>query len=173
MSGRTIGGTVLYPEERRLARAEALRLMTAGGAWFSRETGKKGVLKPGAFGDVAVLSDDFFTVAEDQIQDITSVLTVVAGKVVYGSGTYETLAPALPPVSPSWSPVRTFGGYQSRKKSGTGLSEAEQRYRYAAMCCCSSACGVHGHDHAAVAAAQIPTRNPRSFWGALGCSCFV
>jgi len=173
VSGRSIGGTVLYPEERRLARGEALRLMTAGGAWFSRETGKKGVLKPGAFGDVAVLSDDFFSVAEDAIQDITSVLTVVGGKVVYGAGSFEALAPPPPPVSPSWSPVRTFGGYQSRKKSGSGVSAAEQRYRYAAMCGCASACGVHGHDHASAAAAQVPAADTRSFWGALGCSCYV
>jgi predicted amidohydrolase YtcJ len=173
VSGRSIGGSVLYPEERRLARGEALRLMTAGGAWFSRETGKKGVLKPGAFGDVAVLSDDFFSVAEDAIQDITSVLTVVGGKVVYGAGSFEALAPPPPPVSPSWSPVRTFGGYQSRKKSGSGVSAAEQRYRYAAMCGCASACGLHGHDHASAAAAQIPAVDTRSFWGALGCSCYV
>jgi predicted amidohydrolase YtcJ len=173
VSGRSIGGTVLYPEERRLARGEALRLMTAGGAWFSRETGKKGVLKPGAFGDVAVLSDDFFSVAEDAIQDITSVLTVVGGKVVYGAGGFEALAPPPPPVSPSWSPVRSFGGYQSRKKSGSGVSAAEQRYRYAAMCGCASACGVHGHDHASAAAAQVPAADTRSFWGALGCSCYV
>jgi predicted amidohydrolase YtcJ len=173
VSGRSIGGSVLYPEERRLARGEALRLMTAGGAWFSRETGKKGVLRPGAFGDVAVLSDDFFSVAEDAIQDITSVLTVVGGKVVYGAGSFEALAPPPPPVSPSWSPVRTFGGYQSRKKSGSGVSAAEQRYRYAAMCGCASACGVHGHDHASAAAAQVPAADTRSFWGALGCSCYV
>lgn len=171
VSGRTIGGTVLYPEERRLDRLAALRLMTSDGSWFSRETGKKGILKPGAFADLAVLEKDFFTVPEDQIQDITSVLTVVAGKVVHGSGRYESLAPALPPASPSWSPVRTFGGYQSRKVS-LGPNE-DQRYQYAAMCACSSACLVHKHDHAYVAASTAPTSDPKSFWGALGCSCYI
>jgi predicted amidohydrolase YtcJ len=171
VSGRTIGGTVLYPEERRLDRLAALRLMTVDGSWFSRETGKKGVLKPGAFADLTVLEKDFFTVPEEQIQDITSVLTVVAGKVVHGAGKYQPLAPPLPPASPSWSPVKTFGGYQSRKVS-LGASD-DKRYHYAALCACASACRVHQHDHAYAGAAAAPTSDPKSFWGALGCSCFV
>lgn len=171
VSGRTIGGTVLYPEERRLDRLAALRLMTEGGTWFSRETGKKGVLKPGAFADIAVLERDYFTVPEDDIQDLTSVLTIVAGKVVYGGSSYASLAPPLPPASPNWSPVRNFGGYQSRKVAG-GTSD-DLRYRYAAMCGCASACGVHGHDHTFAATASTPAADGRSFWGALGCSCFV
>lgn len=173
VSGRTIGGTVLYPEERRLDRIAALKLMTSDGAWFSRETGKKGVLKAGAFGDLAVLDRDYLAVPEDQIQDITSVLTVVAGKVVHGSGGYESLAPALPAASPNWSPVRSFGGYQSRKAAAADMPEAERRYHYAAMCRCASACLVHGHDHAAAAVAALPTSDARGFWGALGCSCYV
>jgi predicted amidohydrolase YtcJ len=173
VSGRTIGGTVLYPEERRLERIAALRLMTADGAWFSRETGKKGVLKAGAFGDLAVLDRDFLTVPEDQIQDITSVLTVVAGKPVHGSGAYASLAPPLPPAMPDWSPVRRYGGYQARKSSTSAMSDAERRYQYAAMCGCASQCGVHGHDHTAVASAASDASAAQAFWGALGCNCYV
>lgn len=167
VSGRSIGGTVLHPEDKRLDRHTALRHMTADGAWFSRDTGKKGVLKPGAFADLAVLDRDYFAVPEEQIQDVTSVLTVVAGQVVHGSGGYTPLAPPLPEASPSWSPVKTFGGYQARKLA-LGASP-----KYAAMCDCSSGCGVHGHDHAAVARAELPTSDGRGFWGALGCSCWV
>jgi len=58
------------------------------GAWFSRETGKKGVLKPGAFADLVVLDRDYFSVAENELQDITSVLTVVAGKIVHAAGRF-------------------------------------------------------------------------------------
>jgi hypothetical protein len=165
---------LLYPEERRLDRVAALRLMTADGAWFSRDTGKKGVLKPGAFGDLAVLDRDFLTVPEDQIQDITSVLTVVAGKPVHGSGAYASLAPALPPAMPDWSPVRTYGGYQARKSAASSsLSDAERRYQYAAQCACASACGVHAHDHTAVASAARDASAAQAFWGAMGCSCYV
>jgi len=170
VSGRTIGGTVLYPEERRLDRRTALGLMTADGAWFSRDSGRKGVLKPGAFGDVAVLDRDFFSVPEEQIQDIVSVLTVVAGKVVYGAQRFAELAPPLPPASPSWSPVRKFGGYQARKLA---LGESDRRYQYAAMCDCRAGCGLHGHAHARAAATPVPAANAHAFWGALGCSCYV
>jgi len=38
------------------------------------------------------------------------VLTLVGGEVVHGEGEFAALAPALPPVSPSWSPVARFGG---------------------------------------------------------------
>lgn len=171
VSGRTIGGTVLYPEERRLDRLAALRLMTSDGSWFSRETGKKGVLKPGAFADLAVLDRDYFAVPEDQIQDVTSVLTVVAGKIVHGAERYQALAPALPPASPSWSPVKSFGGYQART-AALG-PQADGRYHYAALCGCARSCGMHGHDHAWTASASVPAQDARSFWGALGCSCYV
>jgi len=167
VSGRSIGGTVLHPEDKRLDRLTALRHMTADGAWFSRDTGRKGVLKAGAFGDLAVLDRDYLSVPEDQIQDITSVLTVVAGRVVHGSGSYAPLAPPLPEPSPSWSPVKTFGGYQPRKVA-LGASP-----RYAALCDCTASCGLHGHDHAAIARAELPTADEKGFWGALGCSCWV
>jgi predicted amidohydrolase YtcJ len=173
VSGKTIGGTLLYPEDKRVDRIEALRLMTVDGAWFSHETGKKGVLKPGAFGDVAVLDKDYLTIGEDDIQDITSVLTVVGGKIVHASGNFESLAPGLPPVSPSWSPVGTYGGYQSRRKSAPQASASERRFHYAAACSCSSACLVHGHDHVVAANANLPVGDPAMLWGALGCSCHV
>ena len=172
VSGRTIGGTVLYPEERRLDRHTALSLMTSNGAWFSRDTGRKGVLRPGAFGDVAVLDRDVMTVPEDEIQDTTSVLTIVAGQVVHGSDRFAALAPPLPPASPDWSPVRSYGGYQARGFK-LGASAADARYQYAALCACASACLVHGHAHTQAALAAIPTSDPQSFWGALGCACAV
>jgi hypothetical protein len=34
--------------------------------------------------------------------------------VVYGAGDYAPLAPAALPVSPAWSPVAAYGGYQPR-----------------------------------------------------------
>ena len=170
VSGRSIGGTVLYPEERRLDRLTALGLMTADGAWFSRDTGKKGVLKPGALGDLAVLDRDYFSVPEDQIQDVTSVLTVVAGKVVYGAQRFAALAPPLPPASPSWSPANKFGGYQARK---IALGVGDRRYQYAAMCDCRAGCSLHAHDHLKAAGTRIPATDAQAFWGALGCNCYV
>jgi hypothetical protein len=170
VSGRSIGGTVLYPEERRLDRLAALGLMTANGAWFSRDSGRKGVLKPGALGDMAVLDRDYFSIPEDEIQDIVSLLTIVAGKVVYGAQHFAALAPPLPPASPSWSPVRTFGGYQARKPT---LAESDRRYEYAAACKCRAGCSFHGHDHLKASSTRVPVADAPAFWGALGCSCYV
>jgi predicted amidohydrolase YtcJ len=111
VSGKTVGGTALYPEANRLDRAEALRRYTVGSAWFSGEENKKGSVEVGKLADLAVLSADYFSVPEEEIKGIESVLTIVGGRVVYGAGDFERLAPPALPVSPSWSPVGVYGGY--------------------------------------------------------------
>jgi hypothetical protein len=62
-----------------------------------------------------LLSADYFTVPEDQVKNISSVLTVVGGRVVFGNGDYSDLAPKLPEVIPAWSPIKYFGGYYNPK----------------------------------------------------------
>jgi predicted amidohydrolase YtcJ len=65
---------------------EALRLYTAENGWFLREETSLGTLEPGKWGDVVVLSDDYFNparVPDDAIRKLTSELTVVGGRVVY------------------------------------------------------------------------------------------
>lgn len=111
VSGKTVGGTQLYTAANRLDRATALRLYTTAGAWFSDEEGKKGAIVPGQLADLAVLSADYFSVPEEQIKSLESVLTIVGGKIVYASGEFQSLAPAPLPISPDWSPVAKFGGY--------------------------------------------------------------
>ena len=110
VTGRTLGGMQLHDESLCLERDEALRLWTRGSAWFSSEEHQKGALIPGQLADATVLSKDFFSVPADEIQTIESVCTMVGGKVVYGKEAFAKLDPALPPVSPSWSPVARFGG---------------------------------------------------------------
>ena len=119
-TGLTVGGTRLYSASNRLSREEALRLYTCGSAWFSKDEDKKGALVPGQLADLAVLSDDYFSVPEEQIKQIESLLTIVGGNVVYGVGPFAQLAPPPLPVSPSWSPVGVYGGYQ-RSISGSGV----------------------------------------------------
>lgn len=111
VTGRTMGGLVAGSAENRLDRTEALRLHTVGSAWFSGEDDVKGVIAPGRLADLAMLSADYFSVPEDEIRSIVSVLTVVDGRVVHGSGPFAPLAPAAPKASPSWSPVGVFGGF--------------------------------------------------------------
>lgn len=119
VSGKTVGGTQLYAKENRLTREEALRLYTLGSAWFSGEEDVKGRIAPGQYADFAVLSADYLSVPEEQIKNIESVLTVVAGKIVYAVRPFKNFAPApLPAVIPAWSPVAHFGGYQKPHPSG-------------------------------------------------------
>lgn len=110
VAGKTVGGTSLYSEANRLDRTEALRRYTLGSAWFTSEEDKKGSLETGKLADFAVLSADYFSVPEEQIKGVESVLTVVGGKVVYGAEEFERLAPPPLPVSPDWSPVGVYGG---------------------------------------------------------------
>ena len=111
VTGKTVGGLALYPENNRFERMEALRLYTVGSSWFSSDDGKKGSIALGQLADLAVLSADYFSVPEEQIKQIESVLTIVGGKVVYATKEFSKLAPPPLPVSPDWSPVKTCDGY--------------------------------------------------------------
>src|SRR5882762_4742932 len=84
-TGKTVGGTSLYPDHHRLSRAEALRLYTEGSSWFSAEQGRKGQLVGGQVADLAVLSADYFSIPDEEIKRLESVLTLVGGRVVYGA----------------------------------------------------------------------------------------
>lgn len=114
VSGRTLGGTILYPPENRLTRDEALRLYTVGSAWFTDEEQIKGRISPGQLADFTVLSADYFSIAEHEIPHIESLLTVLGGRPVYAAPpfTLQVATPELPPISPAWSPLRTFGGFR-------------------------------------------------------------
>lgn len=113
VSGKTVGGTQMFSDENKLSREEALRLYTVGSAWFSQEEDVKGRIAPGHYADFAILSADYLSVPEEQIKDIESSLTVVAGNIVYAAIPFQNVAPPpLPAVSPDWSPVARFGGYQ-------------------------------------------------------------
>jgi predicted amidohydrolase YtcJ len=164
VTSKTVGGLALYPVRNRLDRETALRLWTEKNAWFSNEVGKKGQIKAGQLADLALLSDDYFSVPEDEIAHLRSVLTVLGGKIVYGEGDYRPLAPQAPKAMPDWSPVATFGGHYRQPETAKKLATA---------CRCHSACGVHGHDHAAALGASVPAADVQSFWGALGCGCWA
>src|SRR6201995_4710033 len=123
VTGRTLGGLQLYPEPNRLDRSEALRLYTVGSTWFSSEENQKGALLPGQFADLAVLTADYFSIPEEEIKGLESVLTIVGGKVVYASAEFSKLAPPALPVGPDWSPVKHYGGYHQTTKTATEAPE--------------------------------------------------
>jgi predicted amidohydrolase YtcJ len=93
VGGRSLDGVARRPTAHRLSRAGALAAYTSGSAWLSFEERDRGHLHPGARADFAVLDRDYFTVSEDEIPSVSSVLTVVGGDVVHSSG---AVAPATP-----------------------------------------------------------------------------
>ena len=78
-------GRVLGPDQR-LGRIEALRAFTLGGAYFSFEETRRGSLEPGKLADLVVLSDDLLSIPEDDLQGLSSIMTVVGGNVVHQTG---------------------------------------------------------------------------------------
>ena len=168
-TGKTLGGMPLYGEENVLDREAALRLWTQGSAWFSGEQDVKGTLAPGQYADLAILSADLMSVPPEEIRRINSVMTMVGGRAVHGEGDFAGLAPPLPPASPSWTPVGAFAS------PGMRTASVAPSVQYARSCHdgCASACGMHGHDHRIAWDNPIPVRDLKSFWGALGCSCFA
>jgi hypothetical protein len=169
-TGQTVGGLPLYDEANILSREAALEIWTKGSAWFSGEQDKKGSLAPGMYADLAILSSDYMTVPPQEIRQITSVLTIVGGRIVFGDAEYSDISPPIPPASPEWSPVK-YTGTPGMRPPMDKLAAPHM-----ARAChddCASGCAMHGHHHQIAWATPIPVKDKTSFWGALGCSCFA
>jgi hypothetical protein len=85
VTGKNSSGVLVNPGQL-LTRMEALRLYTAENGWFLKEERTLGTLEPGKLGDVVVLSSDYLDAAkvpDEAIRKLTSVLTVVDGRVVF------------------------------------------------------------------------------------------
>ncbi len=172
VTGKTVAGFRLYPPTNCLDRETALRMWTENVTWFSNEEGKKGRIQTGQFADFMVPDRDYFSCAEDEIAETTSLLTVLGGKIVYGAGDFASLEEVtVPPAMPDWSPVRTFGGYGAWGDPNAARPASVRKF---AICCnCASACAVHGHDHALAWSSRLPIADLKSFWGGLGCACWA
>ncbi|MGI9270699.1 MAG: amidohydrolase [Woeseiaceae bacterium] len=88
VTGKSISGTRTRTTEQLLTREEALRMYTSGSAWVSFDEAGLGSLEMGKTADLVVLSDDYMTIAEDDISEIVSLLTVVDGEVVYSAAPF-------------------------------------------------------------------------------------
>jgi predicted amidohydrolase YtcJ len=164
VTGATVGGLNLYPEQNRLDRMEALRLYTVGSSWFSTEEGKKGAIVPGQLADLAVLSADYFSIPDEEIKRLESVLTIVGGKVVYATREFAKLGPPAPPVSPDWSPVKHYGGYAQQKVARAPGSKVSRR--------ADAKSSPHDHVHAIGSKASHWVMGESGLWS-LGCDCFA
>jgi predicted amidohydrolase YtcJ len=93
LDGRTVDGIATRGAEQIPGREEALRIYTQGSAWFAHDESRRGRLLPGMLADLAVLSDDYFSVPLLRIAQIESLMTLVGGKVVYAGGPFSDLEP--------------------------------------------------------------------------------
>ena len=114
-TGKSVSGSEILAKDNRLTREEALKLVTVGPTWFENQEGEMGKIIPGHFADFTLLNKDYFTIPDEEIKTISSVLTVVDGRVVFGAEEYSELSPKLPETLPEWSPVKYFGGYYNTK----------------------------------------------------------
>ncbi|MDE0346160.1 MAG: amidohydrolase family protein [Boseongicola sp.] len=88
VTGRNHAGEVINPDQT-VSREEILQIWTKPQGWFCKEERNMGGIAVGKFGDLAVLSADYFdeaVVSDDAIREITSVMTIVGGRVVHNSG---------------------------------------------------------------------------------------
>jgi predicted amidohydrolase YtcJ len=91
LDGRTVDGIATRGLAEIPSREAALRLYTQGSAWFAHDDTRRGRLMPGMLADLAVLSEDYFSVSLSRVAQIKSVLTVVGGKVVYAAAPFAGL----------------------------------------------------------------------------------
>ena len=128
VTGRTQGGFKHQADRNVLSREEALRAYSAAGAYISGEEDKKGTLSVGKWADLAILAEDYMTVPSNRISQMSSMLTMVGGKVVYGAAGYAVLAPPPLAVAPSWLPINNFASFSRlssvEDKDPTGFKHA-------------------------------------------------
>jgi predicted amidohydrolase YtcJ len=83
VTGKMIGGKQVL--KQTITREEALIAHTRSNAPFLFQEANLGSLTPGKYADLLVLDRDYLTIPSDEIKDIKPVLTMVGGKIVYGS----------------------------------------------------------------------------------------
>lgn len=69
--------------DQRVDRKQALRMVTIGAARFISEEHLLGSIEPGKYADLVVLNGDYLAVADDDIDGLRPVMTIVGGNVVY------------------------------------------------------------------------------------------
>jgi predicted amidohydrolase YtcJ len=81
----TISGGVLGADQK-ITRREALQVATINNAYLTFEEHDKGSIEPGKLADLVVLPEDILTCPAKRIESMRVRMTMVGGRVVYGSG---------------------------------------------------------------------------------------
>jgi predicted amidohydrolase YtcJ len=78
-----VGGMPALRQSLTVGREEALIAHTRSNAYFLFQETNLGSIEVGKLADLVVLDRDYLTVPADQIKDVSSVMTVVNGRIVY------------------------------------------------------------------------------------------
>jgi predicted amidohydrolase YtcJ len=73
----------LFQPEQALSVTDALKMWTIWAAKSMGEADVKGSIEPGKYADMAVLSDDIFTMPKEGLKDVKTLKTIVGGTIVY------------------------------------------------------------------------------------------
>jgi len=84
-TGKNSSGQIINAGQT-LTRDEALRLYTVANGWFVKEEDKLGSIEEGKLADVVVLNDDYFSVSDESLKKLGSILTIVGGRIVHDAG---------------------------------------------------------------------------------------
>ena len=68
---------------QQITRQEALKLYTGNNGWFLREEDRVGTIEAGKRADLVVLDRDYFTVRDEDLKKVHSLMTVVGGRIVH------------------------------------------------------------------------------------------
>ena len=80
IDGKNPGGWI---PEQKITVEEALRCYTVNNAWAMFREDSIGKIAPGMLADIAVLSDDLFTIAPEKIEKVKVKVTIFDGQVIY------------------------------------------------------------------------------------------
>jgi predicted amidohydrolase YtcJ len=83
VTGKMVGGTKVI--RQTISREDALIAHTRKNAYFVFQEDNLGSIQPGKLADLVVLDRDYLTIPADQIKDIKPVMTMVAGRFVFGA----------------------------------------------------------------------------------------
>jgi len=81
-----LANALRFPYNPRPSREYLVRAYTWGSAYAELAEAEKGLLAPGMLADIAVLSQDIFTVPAEVLARTESVLTLVGGRVAWDAG---------------------------------------------------------------------------------------
>jgi predicted amidohydrolase YtcJ len=93
IDGRTVDGLATRGAAELVSREEALRIYTAGSAWFTFDEDQRGSLQAGRLADLAVLDKDYLTVPTEELGTLTALLTMVGGHIVHAAAPFADLGP--------------------------------------------------------------------------------